>query len=203
MLVVAGDPLARGGLAAMLFNQPGYAVVGQVSGETDLSADLEVLKPDVVVWDLGWDPPSALENLEAMGGDSTPVLALLPDGSHAAEAWHAGARGLLMRHADSASLTAALTALAQGLVALDPEVGSVIGTPRDRAPVEPVESLTPRELEVLQLLAEGLPNKEIAHRLGVSEHTVKFHVNAIMDKLDARSRTEAVVRATRLGLILL
>jgi DNA-binding NarL/FixJ family response regulator len=66
-----------------------------------------------------------------------------------------------------------------------------------------VEDLTPRELEVLGLLAEGLPNKAIGLRLGISEHTVKFHVNAVLGKLGAQSRTEAVVRATRLGLILL
>jgi DNA-binding NarL/FixJ family response regulator len=65
------------------------------------------------------------------------------------------------------------------------------------------EVLTPREQEVLQLLAEGLPNKTIADRLYISEHTVKFHVNAILSKLGAQSRTEAVVRATRLGLLLL
>jgi len=66
-----------------------------------------------------------------------------------------------------------------------------------------LEELTAREMEVLQLLAEGLPNKSIAQRLDISEHTVKFHVNAILRKLEAQSRTEAVVQATRLGLILL
>jgi DNA-binding NarL/FixJ family response regulator len=65
------------------------------------------------------------------------------------------------------------------------------------------EELTPRELEVLQQLAEGLANKAIAQRLGISEHTVKFHVNAIMGKLGVQSRTAAVVRATRLGLVVL
>ena len=67
----------------------------------------------------------------------------------------------------------------------------------------PLEELTPRELQVLQRIAEGDSNKEIAHRLGISEHTVKFHVNSILAKLNAQSRTEAVVRATRLGLIFL
>ncbi len=66
-----------------------------------------------------------------------------------------------------------------------------------------VEPLTPRELDVLRLLAEGLPNKTIAGRLNISKHTVKFHVNAILGKLGVASRTEAVVRATRMGLILL
>jgi two-component system nitrate/nitrite response regulator NarL len=72
-----------------------------------------------------------------------------------------------------------------------------------RADFGPVEELTPRELEVLRLMAEGLPNKTVALRLGISEHTVKFHVNAILGKLGVSSRTEAVVHATRLGLILL
>jgi len=67
----------------------------------------------------------------------------------------------------------------------------------------PIEDLTPRELEVLQHLAEGLTNKAIAQRLAVSEHTIKFHVNALMSKLGAQSRTEAVVLATRQGLITL
>jgi DNA-binding NarL/FixJ family response regulator len=73
----------------------------------------------------------------------------------------------------------------------------------DREVESPIEELTPRELAALRLLAEGLPNKTIALRLGISEHTVKFHVNAILGKLGVASRTEAVVRATRLGLILL
>ena len=67
----------------------------------------------------------------------------------------------------------------------------------------PVESLTAREMDVLQLLAEGAANKEVARSLAISEHTVKYHVNGILGKLDAQSRTEAVVRATRAGLIFL
>jgi two-component system nitrate/nitrite response regulator NarL len=80
--------------------------------------------------------------------------------------------------------------------------GAVLAVP-EPLPGLPVEDLTPRELEVLQLLAEGLPNKAIGLRLSISEHTVKFHVNAILGKLGAQSRTDAVVRATRLGLIIL
>ena len=70
-----------------------------------------------------------------------------------------------------------------------------------RDPADLVEELTPRETEVLQLLADGLTNKAIAQRLGISDHTVKFHVNAVLGKLGAQSRTEAVVRASRLGLL--
>jgi DNA-binding NarL/FixJ family response regulator len=101
-------------------------------------------------------------------------------------------------------LLAALIAAGQELVTLDPRLAETLlrSTPQS-PPDHLIEALTPRELEVLQLLAEGLPNKAIARQLNISDHTVKFHVNAIMSKLNAQSRTEAVVQATRLGLILL
>jgi len=99
-------------------------------------------------------------------------------------------------------LAAALHAVAAGLVALDPILAAAVRiTPEIITP--PGEDLTPREFEVLQLLAEGLTNKAIALRLGISANTVKFHINAILQKLSAQSRTEAVVRASRLGLIIL
>jgi len=123
-------------------------------------------------------------------------VALLPDESQAVEAYMAGARGLLPRDTGSERLAAALLAAAQGLAVLDPALAVPVLGGRDQAVPALVEALTPRELEVLQLLAEGLPNKAIAHRLDISEHTVKFHVNAVMGKLGAQSRTEAVVRAT-------
>ena len=89
------------------------------------------------------------------------------------------------------------------MVVLDPNLAAAVLPEIGRMPGRPMEELTPRELEVLRLLAEGLPNKTIAHRLDISEHTVKFHVNSILSKLGAHSRTEAVINATRLGLILL
>jgi DNA-binding NarL/FixJ family response regulator len=90
-------------------------------------------------------------------------------------------------------------AAGQGLVVHDPSLAPGPGPGRDPAVL--VEDLTPRETEVLQLLADGLTNKAIAQRLGISDHTVKFHVNAVLGKLDAQSRTEAVVQASRLGLL--
>lgn len=205
ILIVADDPLARAGLATLLAHQPGWSVVGQIAMDVDLPAILEVYSPDVGVWDLGWDPGLTLERLAGARGSlrSLPAVALLPDETHAAEAWAAGAQGLLMRDADAERLVAAVTAVAHGLTAFDPALGAALVPVREHAPLPPLEALTPRELEVLRLLAEGLSNKAIAHRLGISEHTVKFHTNAILGKLGAQSRTEAVVRATRLGLILL
>jgi DNA-binding NarL/FixJ family response regulator len=202
ILIVGDNPLARTGLAALLAGESGITVVGQVAGGDDLPEDLDLYKPDLVVWDLGWEPSSALEHLADVKEIGTPVIALLTDTSHTASAWNAGAVGLLLRDTDADQLLAALDAVAQGLMVLDPQLANEL--PRsERPPEAPAEALTPRELEVLQLLAEGLPNKTIARRLSISEHTVKFHLNAIMSKLGAQSRTEAVVRATRLGLIIL
>jgi DNA-binding NarL/FixJ family response regulator len=177
--------------------------VGQVASGADLPAALEVYQPDALVWDLGWDPATAIERLAELPEDAPPVLALLPDDSHAAAARAAGARGLLLREASGGTLAAALVGIANGLVVLDPALAGPVPERRGQGPSPPAADLTPRELEVLRLLAEGLPNKAIAARLSISEHTVKFHVNAILGKLGAQSRTEAVARATRLGLVLL
>ncbi len=219
VLIVAGDPLVRAGLAALLANQPECTVVGPSDGKRDLAGEVGVFQPDVVIWDPGWPVPERLTPREPSSDSSTltdrpilsttdleglpaPVLALLIDDGYVAAAWKAGARGLLPRDAGAEVLVAALHALAEGLVVVDPAwTASLLS--RDQPGPEPAEELTPRELEVLQLLAEGLPNKAIARRLGISDHTAKFHVNSILSKLGASSRTEAVVRATRLGLIIL
>ena len=209
ILIVADDPLARGGLATLLREQPGCDIAGQAASQSDLRGDSDASRPDVVLWDLGWNPARGLERLGELAENLPPVLALVPAGAReegmAAHAWRAGARGLLPRDAEAGTLLAALHALGRGLVVLDASFAGdlLLSTQPETADERPVEDLTPRELEVVQLLAEGLPNKAIAKRLGVSDHTIKFHVNAILGKLGAQSRTEAVVRATRLGLIVL
>jgi DNA-binding NarL/FixJ family response regulator len=128
---------------------------------------------------------------------AAPVLALVPDAAAAARALASGARGALARTVDPARLGPALRAVAAGLLVVEP---GFLPTLAVSAP--PVASpLSPREHDVLELLAEGLSNKEIGHRLFVSANTVRFHVGAILEKLDASTRTEAVVRGARLGLL--
>jgi two-component system, NarL family, nitrate/nitrite response regulator NarL len=225
VLIVADDALARAGLAALLGSQPGFTVAGQAPAGAagSLSAAVETYQPDLVLWDLGWSPESALARLAVFHPGSLPVAVLLPAGISAAQArsaWAAGARALLLRDADGLRLAAALAALLQGFAVVAPDIAALLlpapapalppdgtSTGEDDWRAEEgaglVEELTPRELQVLRLLAQGLPNKAIAQALSISEHTVKFHVNAILGKLAVQSRTEAVVRATRLGLILL
>jgi len=198
VLIVADDPLARAGLAALLAGQEGCVVVGQAAGDDDLPGAVDVYRPDVLIWDLGWDAGPAPADLPDFRESGLPVVVLLPDVTQAADLWTAGARGLLLRNAAPARLLAAIAAAVLGLAVSDPALAAALPLAR---PAPPTEELTPRELEVLRLLAEGLPNKAIARRLDLSEHTVKFHLNAILGKLGAQSRTEAVVHAIRLGLI--
>jgi DNA-binding NarL/FixJ family response regulator len=204
VLVVAEDPLARAGLATLLADQPGCIVAGQVAVDSELATAVPVYRPDVVVWDIGSDSARALDRGTGLRDLGVPIVALLPDESDVGTVWGDGARGLLLRTASVEHLGAALAAVAQGLAVIDPAFAAVLlPVARDQSPAQPVEDLTPRELQVLRLMAEGQSNKAIARALGISEHTVKFHVNAILGKLNVSSRTEAVVHATRLGLILL
>lgn len=203
VLVVADDILTRAGLAALLADQPGCTVVGQTPAAPDLAEQVPVYNPDVIVWDLGWDSAPALDRLADVGGAGVPVVALCADEADAAEIWAAGVQGVLLRSTDTTRLVAALVAAAQELAVLDPALVPALWTVASVPAAPPIDPLTPREREVLHLLADGLSNRAIAHRLAISEHTVKFHVNAILRKLDVQSRTEAVTQATRLGLIIL
>ena len=197
VLVVSLDRLSRAGLAAVLDQQPGLTVVGQVSGDENPSLPFDVFSPDVIVWDVSWETASAMDNLRLLPENTPPVLALASNENQAAQARAAGAKALLSRGTSTEALASALIALSHGLQVTDPALsgGSGSTTPGSAS------LLTPRENDVLRLLGEGLPNKGIAARLEVSEHTVKFHVNSIMGKLNAQSRTEAVALATRLGIL--
>ncbi|HYM68269.1 MAG TPA: response regulator transcription factor [bacterium] len=203
ILVVADDLLARAGLSALLADQPGYTVVGQAAGSDDIGTVVDATRPDVLLWDLGRDPEDALERLAGAHDRAEPTVALLPDGTNAADALAAGAKGLAPRDAAPETLVAVARAVGNGLIAIHPSLGAFLPAVRADHAFPPVEPLSERESEVLSLLGEGLANKEIAERLGISEHTVRFHVRALLGKLGTQNRTEAVVRALRLGLLTL
>jgi len=198
VLLVSADPLARSGLAALLSGEPSVAVAGEAEPDRALRGAVQALAPAVAAWDAGPDDGfgDALGEAVVAG---LPVVALLTSDAQAREALGAGARGLVRRGAPATRIAAALRAVAGGLFALDGDLGTALLRP---APAEHAsEALTPRELQVLALVAEGLSNRAIAERLGITERTTKFHASSILAKLGAESRSEAIVRAARMGLV--
>jgi DNA-binding NarL/FixJ family response regulator len=201
VFVAADAPDERARLIALLEPDDRLEVVGQGPADLDVDAvrdadsEVVVVSPGVPLDDSDAGPWPDLE------GRALIVLTSSPHGAAAAMA--AGARGALTPDTEAPVLGAAIRAVARGLLVTAPELGLAAGGTRGQDAGVLIEDLTPRELEVLQVLAEGRSNKEIAQRLGVSEHTVKFHVDAILGKLGAHTRTEAVARAARHGLIIL
>jgi DNA-binding NarL/FixJ family response regulator len=130
--------------------------------------------------------------------EATPIV-VLTDEPPTLRALQFGSRAILPRDAAPDQIIAALYAASAGLIAVPVEALPLV-MPAGNPEVE-VETLTPRELEALEMLAEGLSNKQIAARLNISEHTAKFHVNSILGKLHAGTRTEAVMRGVRSGLV--
>ncbi|MBC8144707.1 MAG: response regulator transcription factor [bacterium] len=203
VLIVAGDPLARAGLAGLIASSPLVRVAGELRALDDVDDDDLAEAVDVIIWDPGFTRAPGFAELDELPQRSAPVIVLVADESDGHDASRAGARGVLSRGASRDALIGAIVATASGLVVFEQKLAPVIEAIGDGVVSIDGISLTPRELEVIRLLAEGLPNKLIADRLGISDHTVKFHVNAILSKLGAHSRTEAVTRAARGGLITL
>ncbi|NMO16088.1 response regulator transcription factor [Pyxidicoccus fallax] len=203
LALVAEDPLARGALSRALGDQAGELLLVASGTQAELEST-QGEAPDVVLWDTGLRLPDADTRVEAPDLGA-PVLALVADEAAGEVALTAGARGLLFRDVGPAPLSAALLAVARGLTVFDPALMEVRAAPRATTAggTASPDTLTPREREVLALLAEGLSNKAIADRLSISEHTAKFHVNAVLAKLGVQRRTEAVVRAARMGLVTL
>jgi DNA-binding NarL/FixJ family response regulator len=162
------------------------------------AASLAALGCDLVLWEF---PPAVSSDLSRDVVAGTPSVLLLDAPERVAELVAAGARGVLWRDVDGERLLAAVQAALAGATVLDEGMAALV-LERKAGQSGGVE-LTPREAEVLALMAEGLSNKLIAVRLGISDHTAKFHVNAVLDKLGAETRTEAVVRAARQGLLML
>lgn len=187
--VVASSPLVRAGLEALLREEPRFTIARTAQADVLL---IEVASPD----QLG----------KSQRGDVPPAV-LLVDHLRRAEilrALQSGARAILPRDAAGPEIMAAIEAVAAGLTVLGSEaIDALLPAPHEDVAAERIrnEPLSARELEVLAMMAEGLGNKDIAARLSISEHTVKFHVSSILGKLGATTRGEAVARGIREGLI--
>jgi DNA-binding NarL/FixJ family response regulator len=229
VFLLSAYPTVRAGLAAVLREREGVTVVGAISPDALGSWPVSEEAPDIILADVdgplepeqveGWlDALRPTSGVILMGAEGRApgrgvgrreVARLLAGVGNAAEA-HAVSFGAIPREATPDEIVAALSAVAAGLIALDRRIASGALGAVERAPAPVVAALNPaddmltsREMDVLQLLAQGLPNKIIANRLRISEHTAKFHVSSIMTKLGAASRTEAVTLAARRGLLTL
>jgi two-component system, NarL family, response regulator YdfI len=209
VFIVAASPLIRAGLQGMLTDSR-VDIVGSAPDLEPISAQLVDVEADIVLVEAAADAHQELldmlEDTEIAREYPVIVLSEQIKADWLSDALRAGVRAVLPREVTPEQLRAALEAAAAGLLIVHPsELDTVLpATVGSSAPAdELLEPLTKREREVLQMLAAGLANKEIAARLAISDHTVKFHVASILGKLGASTRTEAVSVGIRRGLVLL
>jgi NarL family two-component system response regulator YdfI len=209
VLVSATSAVRRGGLEAIVRQNTSFKLAGSAPGLVALAERVREMQPDVILVDLAQPDAQFLSIASSLNQGGAAVVALIdePDANWTSRALRAGVRALLARESSAGEIHAAIRAARSGMVLLDPEIARDLVTrsraDRAESALEAVEELTPREIEVLRMMAEGLGNKEIAMRLGISDHTVKFHISSILAKVGASSRTEAVTLGIRMGLILL
>jgi DNA-binding NarL/FixJ family response regulator len=209
VLVADDHPVVREGLRSFLSARPGITVVGEASDTSGVVAAARVQQPDVVLVDLMM-PGDGIEAIRQLRALSVPprvlVLTSFAGDDKVLPALRAGAAGYLLKDLHPADLEAAIRTVHQGGALLAPAVASRVidqaTSPRSAGSVddERVASLTPREREVLALLARGMTNRQLADQLFVSEKTIKTHVSSILTKLRVADRTQAALYAVRHGL---
>jgi DNA-binding NarL/FixJ family response regulator len=216
-IVIADDhDVVRSGFASLLDTQPEFSVVGTARDGLEAVRIGRELEPDVMLMDVrmpGMDGIEATRRLTGVGGGGVGgirilILTTFDLDDYVYEALRAGASGFLLKDVTAETLFHAVRVIAAGDALLAPGITrrliSEFAGRSDRTPPPPaagIEELTPRETQVLQLIAEGLSNAEIADRLVVTEETVKTHVSRILSKLGLRDRTQAVVLAYESGLV--
>jgi DNA-binding NarL/FixJ family response regulator len=206
VLLADDQRVVREGLGMVLGLLEGIELVG-MAGDGEEALDLAARhNPDVVLMDLRMPRMDGIEAIRRLAARGTAAIALTTyaDDESVLGALRAGARGYLTKDAGAEEIKAAVEAVARGEAALDPAIQhhvlAAVSAPAEPAPPDAPDDLTPREVEVLTLIAEGLTNAEIAERLVVSAATVKSHVNHIFAKIGARDRAQAVVYAYAKGL---
>lgn len=205
-LLIADDhPVVRDGLVAILSTQPDFEVAAVAEDGQQAVELVAALRPDVILLDLEMPRLDGAEAIRQMRTADPNVRVIVFTAYDTDErilaAVQAGAQGYLLKGAPRQELFRAVRVVHGGGSLLEPVIASKLLRQVSREAEAEVESLTSREQEVLQLMAQGLQNKEIAAQLVISERTVKFHVSAILGKLGVGNRTEAVTTAVQQGLI--
>jgi len=205
ILLADDHALVRQGLRFILEAQNDMEIVGQAGNGNEAVEMAEKLKPDVVIMDVAMPGLNGVEATRRLSGSlpRTRVLALSmhKDSVYVREILRAGARGYLLKDSGDADLVAAVRAVAKGEGYISPAVSDAVLSDYRKHVTDPLDLLTSREREVLQLIAEGKTNKEIATDLNLSVYTVEAHRGRIMEKLNLHSTGELVRFALRNGLI--
>ncbi len=200
--LVHHNKLLREGLCKIL-EEGGFTVVWQGGSAADIDRHIDDCGPGVVL--LEWDVPGVgiplVRELSALSGETAVVIITRPDTmDDLSSALEAGAAGCLSVNLDSGDFLLSLRMLAHGDILVSHEMVPVVTSPTER-PARPEDSLTARELEVLQALGRGATNQEIAEELFISPHTVKIHVRRILTKMEFRNRQQAAAYAASEGLV--
>ena len=199
ILIADDHSVVRMGLVALISTEPDFAVVGQVADGCEAVAQYRNLKPDIVLMDLlmpNKDGARAVAEIRAEFPAARVLILSTSDGDDDVyRALQAGAAGYVLKSSPGEHLIPAIRAIMRGGKWIPPEVARSLADRIMR------EALSPRELQVLNELASGGSNKEIAAALNITEHTVKAHLKNILAKLPARDRTEAVTVALHRGII--
>ena len=207
ILIVDDHPVVRDGLRAMLGTQVDFQVVGEAVNGAEAVQLATRLKPDVILLDLEMpdlDGVSVLTQIRALDPQARVIIVTAYDtDERIVQAVIAGAQGYLLKGAPREEIFRAIRVVCEGGSLLQPIVASKLMQHVSQQASQPAETdnLTPRELEVLYLLAQGKSNKQIASELVITERTAKFHVSSIFSKLEATNRTEAVKIAVLRGLV--
>ena len=211
VLVASASAVRRAGLETIIKTTPPLKLVSSAHGISALSTQAREFQPDIILADLERPDPNFIALVSSIWqAHAPPIFVILidaPNSGWTSRALRAGVKAILPRDASSEEIFSAIQAVHAGFVILDPEITQDLARhihleSADHVPAA-FDELTTREIEVLRMMADGLGNKQIASRLGISDHTIKFHISSILDKLGASSRTEAVTLGIRMGLILL
>ena len=205
ILLADDHAIVRQGFKMILAEQPDMEIVGEAGNGREALALAESLKPDIVVMDVAMPELNGIEATRRMG-ESVPhtrvvALSMHKDSVYVREILRAGARGYLLKDSVAGDLVSAVRSVAQGEGYISPQVSNAVLDDYRRHVTNPIDTLTSREREVLQMLAEGKTNKEIAVILNLSVYTVDAHRGRIMEKLNLHSINELVRFAVRNGLI--